>query len=143
MTDLVALEKAVRGNTKLVWVETPSNPTLKLTDIAAVAEIAHRAGALLVCDNTWSPIIQRPFALGADLVMHSTTKYFGGHSDVLGGALIAQRDDGFFQRLREIQIGRWGGARSVRLLAGASRDSDAALPDAGALRKRAAGGGVS
>ena len=103
LTDLVALEKAVRGNTKLVWVETPSNPTLKLTDIAAAAEIAHRAGALLVCDNTWSPIIQRPFALGADVVMHSTTKYFGGHSDVLGGALIAQRDDAFFQSLREIQ----------------------------------------
>ena len=91
MTDLDALKKAVRANTKLVWVETPSNPDVKLTDIAAVAEIAQQAGALLVCDNTWSPIIQRPFALGADVVMHSTTKYFGGHSDVLGGALIAQR----------------------------------------------------
>ena len=103
LTDLVSLEKSLRANTKLVWVETPSNPTLKLTDIAAVAEVAHRAGAILVCDNTWSPIIQRPFALGADLVLHSTTKYFGGHSDVLGGALIAQQDDGLFQSLREIQ----------------------------------------
>ena len=106
-----------------------------------MAEIAHRAGALLVCDNTWSPIIQRPFALGADLVMHSTTKYFGGHSDVLGGALIAQRDDEFFQRLREIQSVGGAVPGSVRLLAGASRYSDAALPDARALRKRAAGGG--
>jgi cystathionine gamma-synthase len=103
LTNLVALEKAVRGRTKLVWVETPSNPTLKLTNIASAAEIAHRAGALLICDNTWSPIIQRPFAQGADLIMYSTTKYFGGHSDVLGGALIAQRDDEFFQSLREIQ----------------------------------------
>lgn len=103
LTDLTALEKAIRENTKLVWVETPSNPTLKLTDIAAVAEIAHRVGALLVCDNTWSPTIQRPFAFGADLVMHSTTKYFGGHSDVLGGALITQRNDNLFSSLREIQ----------------------------------------
>lgn len=103
MTDLAAVKKAVRPNTKLIWIETPSNPTLKLTDIAAVAEIAHAAGARLACDNTWSPLLQRPFALGADLVMHSTTKYFGGHSDVLGGAVIAQRDDDFFQRLREVQ----------------------------------------
>jgi cystathionine gamma-synthase len=103
MTDLNAVKKAVRDQTKLIWVETPSNPSLKLTDIVAVAEIARSAGALLACDNTWSPIIQRPFELGVDLVMHSTTKYFGGHSDVLGGAVIAQRDDEFFQRLREIQ----------------------------------------
>lgn len=103
MTDLDGVKKAVRDQTKLIWVETPSNPTLKLTDIAAVAEIARSAGALVTCDNTWSPIIQRPFELGVDLVMHSTTKYFGGHSDVLGGAVIAQRDDEFFQRLREIQ----------------------------------------
>lgn len=104
MTDLDAVKKAVRDKTKLIWVETPSNPTLKLTDIAAVAEMARSAGALLACDNTWSPIVQRPFELGADLVLHSTTKYFGGHSDVLGGAVIAQRDDEFFQRLREVQI---------------------------------------
>jgi cystathionine gamma-synthase len=103
MTDLDAVKKAVREKTKLVWAETPSNPTLKLTDLAAVAEIAHGANALFACDNTWSPIIQRPFELGADLVMHSTTKYFGGHSDVLGGAVIARREDEFFQRLREVQ----------------------------------------
>ncbi|HEY3662610.1 MAG TPA: aminotransferase class I/II-fold pyridoxal phosphate-dependent enzyme [Chthoniobacterales bacterium] len=103
MTDLDAVKKAVRRETKLIWAESPSNPTLKLTDLAAVAEIAHAAGALLACDNTWSPIIQRPFDLGADLVMHSTTKYIGGHSDVLGGAVTARRDDELFQRLREIQ----------------------------------------
>lgn len=103
MTNLAAIENAVQPKTKLIWVETPSNPTLKLTDIAAVAEIAHAAGARLACDNTWSPIIQQPFSLGADLVMHSTTKYFGGHSDVLGGAVIAREDDDFFQRVREVQ----------------------------------------
>jgi cystathionine gamma-synthase len=103
MTDLDAVKRAVRKNTKLIWAETPSNPTLKLTDLAAVAKIAHEANALCACDNTWSPIIQRPFQLGADLVMHSTTKYFGGHSDVLGGAVIARREDEFFQRLRAVQ----------------------------------------
>ncbi|MEO8044320.1 MAG: aminotransferase class I/II-fold pyridoxal phosphate-dependent enzyme [Spartobacteria bacterium] len=103
MTDLDAVQKAVRKETKLIWVETPSNPTTKLTDLAAMAEIAHAASALLVCDNTWSPVIQRPIDLGADLVMHSTTKYIGGHSDVLGGAIVARRADDFFKRLREIQ----------------------------------------
>ncbi|HSU86317.1 MAG TPA: PLP-dependent aspartate aminotransferase family protein [Chthoniobacterales bacterium] len=103
MTDLGAVEKAIREETKLIWAETPSNPTLKLTDLAAVAEIAHGAGALFACDNTWSPMIQRPFELGADLVMHSTTKYFGGHSDVLGGVVIARQEDPFFQRVREVQ----------------------------------------
>jgi cystathionine gamma-synthase len=103
MTDLNAVKNALRDETKLIWLETPSNPALKLTDIAALAEIAHSADALVACDNTWSPIIQRPFELGADLVLHSTTKYFGGHSDVLGGAVIARRDDEFFQRLREVQ----------------------------------------
>jgi cystathionine gamma-synthase len=76
---------------------------LKLTDLAATAEIAHRANALLACDNTWSPLIQRPLDLGADLVMHSTTKYFGGHSDVLGGAVIARQESEFFQRIRQVQ----------------------------------------
>ena len=103
MTDLEAIKKAVRKETKLIWAETPSNPTTKLTDLAAVAEIAHAAGALFACDNTWSPIIQRPLEHGADLVMHSTTKYIGGHSDVLGGAIVARRDDELFQRLREVQ----------------------------------------
>ncbi|MDH6116640.1 cystathionine gamma-synthase [Kitasatospora sp. GAS204B] len=81
---------ALKPNTKAVWVETPSNPMLGITDIAAVAQIAHQAGALLVVDNTFaSPYLQQPLALGADVVVHSTTKYMGGHSDVVGGSLVA------------------------------------------------------
>jgi cystathionine gamma-synthase len=90
LKDLGALHAALRSNTRMVWVETPSNPLLQVTDIAAVAEIAHRAGALVTVDNTFlGPILQQPFALGADLVVHSTTKYLNGHSDVVGGAVIA------------------------------------------------------
>ena len=103
MTDLDALRRAVRPDTKLVWAETPSNATLKLTDLAAVGEIAHAQGALFACDNTWAPLIQRPFTFGADLVMHSTPKYFGGHSDVLSGAVVAREENEFFQRIRELQ----------------------------------------
>jgi cystathionine gamma-synthase len=104
MTDLSAIEKTVRPTTRIIWAETPSNPTFKLTDLAAASEIAHRAGALLACDNTWCPLIQRPFDLGAVIVMHSTTKYFGGHSDVLGGVVISREENEFFQRIRQLQI---------------------------------------
>jgi cystathionine gamma-synthase len=94
LSDHDALRAGIRPTTKVVWVETPSNPLLKITDIAALADIAHGAGALLVVDNTFaSPALQRPFELGADVVVHSTTKYLGGHSDVLGGAVVL-RDDG-------------------------------------------------
>jgi cystathionine gamma-synthase len=87
--DLDAVRAAVRDHTRVVWCETPTNPLLGVTDIAALAEIAHEAGALLVVDNTFaSPYLQQPLALGADVVMHSTTKYLGGHSDVVGGALV-------------------------------------------------------
>jgi cystathionine gamma-synthase len=87
------LEAAIKPNTRMLWVETPSNPLLRITDIAAVAEIAHRAGALVVVDNTFlSPVLQRPFDMGADLVVHSTTKYLNGHSDVVGGAVVAAPD---------------------------------------------------
>src|SRR6266404_1198437 len=103
MTKLDSVREAVRPKTKLIWVETPSNPLLKITDIAAVAELAHAAGAICACDNTWAPIVQRPIELGADLVMHSTTKYLGGHSDVTGGAVIAKAKSDFFARIREIQ----------------------------------------
>jgi len=103
MSDLPAVKKALRPNTKLVWMETPSNPLLKIVDLAAVATIAHEAGTVCVCDNTWAPIIQRPFEVGADFILHSTTKYFGGHCDVLGGIIIAKRDDEFFQGVRSIQ----------------------------------------
>src|SRR3989441_7802167 len=103
MSDLAAVKKALRPNTKLAWAETPSNPLLKVVDLAALAEIAHGAGTIFVCDNTWAPVLQRPFDVGADLILHSTTKYFGGHCDVLGGIVFAKRDDGFFQRIRSIQ----------------------------------------
>jgi cystathionine gamma-synthase len=90
MSDLDAVRAAIRPDaTTVVWVETPSNPLMKITDIAAVAEIAHAVGAIVVVDNTFaSPYLQQPLSLGADAVVHSTTKYLGGHSDVLGGAVI-------------------------------------------------------
>jgi len=103
MSDLKAVEKALRPKTKLAWMETPSNPLLKIVDLAAVAQIVHAAGAICVCDNTWAPTLQRPFDLGADLVLHSTTKYFGGHCDVLGGIVVAKVESDFFQRIRSIQ----------------------------------------
>jgi cystathionine gamma-synthase len=103
MTNLDEVRKAIRPETKLIWIETPSNPLLKITDIAAVAEVAHAAGVLCACDNTWAPIVQRPLDLGCDLVMHSTTKYLGGHSDVTGGAIVAKGATDFFARVREIQ----------------------------------------
>jgi cystathionine gamma-synthase len=103
MSQLDLVKETVRPKTKLIWVETPSNPLLKITDIAAVAEIAHAADAICTCDNTWAPIVQRPVELGVDLVMHSTTKYLGGHSDVTGGAVVAKTKTGFFERIREIQ----------------------------------------
>ena len=91
LADLAAVEAAFQPNTRMVWVETPSNPLLRLTDIAAVSEIAHRQPECLVAvDNTFlSPFLQNPFQLGADLVIHSTTKYLNGHSDVVGGAVVA------------------------------------------------------
>lgn len=104
MTDLAAVKAAVTPQTRLVWIETPSNPLLKVTDIARTADIARAAGALLVVDNTWaSPVVQLPLACGADVVMHSTTKYLSGHSDVLGGALIGREPSPFFDRIRTIQ----------------------------------------
>ena len=108
MSDLAAVEKALRPKTKLVWIETPSNPLLKIVDIAAVTKIVSQGGAVSVCDNTWGPIIQRPLDLGANLVMHSTTKYFGGHCDVMGGIIVAKKDNEFFERVRVAQVS--GGA---------------------------------
>jgi cystathionine gamma-synthase len=84
-------------------METPSNPLLRIVDLAAVAQIVHGAGAICVCDNTWAPTLQRPFDLGADLILHSTTKYFGGHCDVLGGIVVSKVENDFFQRIRSIQ----------------------------------------
>ena len=104
LTDLDALKKALRAETKLVWLETPSNPLLKITDIAAVSEIAHAAGAKVACDNTWTPPpLQPAFEYGADLIMHSTTKYLSGHSDVLGGVVVAKEASDLFERVRVVQ----------------------------------------
>jgi len=109
MTDLAAVERAVRPATRLVWVETPSNPLIRVTDIAGIVALARRTGARVACDNTWAtPMLTRPLELGADLVMHSTTKYLGGHSDVLSGALVARAEDEMFQRIRAVQIAGGG-----------------------------------
>ncbi|MEX2172082.1 MAG: PLP-dependent aspartate aminotransferase family protein [Pirellulales bacterium] len=102
-TDLAAFEKSITPATKLVWIETPGNPRMSITDIAACAEIAHRHGALLGVDNTFAtPVLTRPLELGADIVMHSATKYFGGHSDLMGGALVV-RDPKLFEELYFVQ----------------------------------------
>ena len=100
-----ALAAAVRpGMTKLVWIETPANPTWCVTDIAAAADIAHRAGALLGVDSTVAtPVLTRPIEFGADVVMHSATKYLNGHSDIIAGALVGARDDAHWAKLRAIR----------------------------------------
>jgi cystathionine gamma-synthase len=92
-TDLGAVESAIRPETRLIWTETPTNPMMLVTDIKGIADLARKHNALSIFDNTLaSPVLQRPLELGADLVMHSTTKYLGGHSDILGGAIIARQD---------------------------------------------------
>lgn len=108
MTDVDAVRAALRPQTKLVWTESPSNPLLKIVDIAALAGMAHAAGAQLLVDGTFAPpCIQQPLALGADVVLHSATKYLGGHSDVMGGALVFRNDDALA-----------AGARNARSLIG-------------------------
>jgi cystathionine gamma-synthase len=105
LSDLDAARAAIRPNTKLIWAETPTNPSMRITDIAGMAEIARGAGALLVVDNTFAtPCLQQPLALGADLVLHSTTKYLGGHSDVVGGAVVGN-DPALYAQLKELQNG--------------------------------------
>ena len=104
MTDIAKLEAAVKAlKPKMIWVETPTNPTLKLVDLAAVAKIGKACGAITVCDNTFAtPLLQRPLELGIDMVMHSTTKYLGGHSDTVGGALVVG-DKALAEKLRFMQ----------------------------------------
>ena len=104
-TDLAALAAAIRpGATKLVWLETPANPTWAITDIAAAARLAHQAGARLAVDGTAAtPVLTRPLSLGADLVMHSATKYLNGHSDVVAGALVTARADDFWARIAALR----------------------------------------
>lgn len=104
MTDLSVVEGAVGPDSKLIWLETPSNPMLHITDIEGVCKIAHRKAVPVCVDNTWpSPMLQQPLLLGADLVMHSTTKYLGGHSDILGGAVVGAHGSTLFERVRRIQ----------------------------------------
>ncbi len=104
MTDLDALRTAITPATRLMWVETPSNPLLKITDLTAIAEVARAKKILTVCDNTFAtPVLQRPFEYGLDFVMHSTTKYLGGHSDVMGGAIVARENNPLAERIRFLQ----------------------------------------
>lgn len=109
MSDPANIRQALRPSTRLIWVETPSNPLLKIADIEAIAAIAHKAGARCAVDNTWAtPVQQRPLELGADLALHATTKYLGGHSDVLGGAVVFRAKDELSERVRFLQAN--GGA---------------------------------
>jgi cystathionine gamma-synthase len=104
MTDLKATKAAVTAKTKLIWAETPANPLWCVTDIAAVAEIAHAAGARLAVDSTCAtPILSQPLVLGADIVMHAATKYLNGHSDVLAGALACQTQDAYWDRIKMVR----------------------------------------
>jgi cystathionine gamma-lyase len=102
-TDPRAVEEALRPETKLLWIETPTNPMLTLSDIQNLSEMAHERGAVVVVDNTFaSPYFQNPLALGADIVVHSTTKYMGGHSDVIGGAVVTSNPD-FYEGIKFYQ----------------------------------------
>src|SRR5262245_22784937 len=105
MTNLAQVERAITKKTRVVWVESPSNPMLRIVDIARIAELAKAAGAWVVVDNTWAtPMLQQPLRLGADIVIHSTTKYLGGHSDILGGALVAPSEQHpLFAKCRVVQ----------------------------------------
>ena len=123
MTSPAAVQAAVRpGQTKLVWVETPANPLWTITDIQATAQIAHAAGALLAVDSTVAtPLLTRPLALGADLVMHAATKYLNGHSDLIAGVLITRQDSEYWQRVRKVRAqlgGTLGSFESWLLLRG-------------------------
>ena len=104
MEDLDAVRNAIRTETRVIWAESPSNPLMKVVDVAALAELAHGGGSLLLVDGTFAtPALQRPIELGADLVLHSTTKYMGGHSDVQGGALAFRTRDDFFEKVEHVR----------------------------------------
>lgn len=104
MSNLKSVKKAIKKNTSLVWLETPSNPQLNISDIAKISKLAHKVGAICAVDNTWpSPVLQRPIEHGADIVMHSTSKYFGGHSDVLGGFLVLKKKGKLADKIKSIQ----------------------------------------
>ena len=105
MEDLDAIKAAIQPNTKLIWVETPANPLLGISDIEAICTLAHSHGIFVGVDNTIAtPILQNPISFGADIVMHATTKYIGGHSDVLGGAIIMREENDWSTRIKRVQI---------------------------------------
>lgn len=141
-----ALAAALRPETRLVWLETPSNPLLRITDLAACAGVAREAGAVVLVDSTFAtPILQRPLELGADVVLHATTKGMGGHSDVQGGALVFARKDSLFERVRHVRsilgavaspFNSWLVLRGLRTLAVRARfQSESALAVASALAR--------
>lgn len=104
MSDLEAVRAAIQKNTKLIWLETPSNPQLKISDLEAIVDLAHQQQCLVAVDNTWpTPVITRPIDFGADIVLHSTTKYFGGHSDVLGGVVVFKDQNEKSEHIQRIQ----------------------------------------
>ncbi len=140
VSDVDAVRAAIRpGKTKLVWVETPTNPLLNIGDIEALASVAHDAGALLVVDNTFaSPYLQQPLTLGADVVVHSTTKYCGGHSDVVGGALVV-RDLELAEKVAFHQNAMGAVAGPFDAWLTTARAQDARRPDGPPLRQRREG----
>ncbi|MBZ5521282.1 MAG: aminotransferase class I/II-fold pyridoxal phosphate-dependent enzyme [Acidobacteriia bacterium] len=104
MRDPAAVERALTPSTRIIWIETPSNPLINITDIRAITALARKAGVMTVCDNTWpTPLLQQPLLLGVDVSMHSVTKYLSGHSDVLNGALIFREKGAFYDRVHRIQ----------------------------------------
>jgi cystathionine gamma-synthase len=149
MEDLSALKAAIRPETRLVWLESPSNPLMKITDLSGAIAIAREAGAATIVDNTFAtPVLQRPIALGADVVLHSTTKYIGGHSDVQGGALIFARKGELSEKVEHARhilggvgspFNAWLILRGVRTLAlRMERHSSNALAVARALARNPA-----
>ena len=135
LTDLAALERDWPADARLVWLESPTNPLLTCVDIAALAELAHGHGALVVVDNTFAtPYLQQPLALGADIVVHSATKYLGGHSDVVGGIVVLD-DDALAERIGFTQNATGAVPGPVRLLPGAARPEDTGRSDGPALRE--------
>lgn len=152
-SQIAQVKAALRTNTQLIWLETPSNPLLKITDIAAVVELAHEPRARVLVDNTFAtPILQRPLDLGADIVLHSTTKYFGGHSDVQGGALVFAKKDELSEHVENNRrllgaaaspFNSWLVLRGMRSLACRMRTHSAnASAVAAALSEQAAVGAV-
>ena len=141
LQDLSRLTAAWRPETRLVWVETPSNPALSIIDIAGVAAFAHERGARLVVDNTFAtPYLQQPLGLGADVVVHSTTKYLGGHSDVVGG-FVATNDAGLAGRVAFFQNAAGGVPGPMDCYLVTARDQDARRANGPPLRQRGLGGG--